>query len=153
MSNILSLADRHEAAERARKRAEDRIEEREHIRLELKTREYIQVTHQAIDVLIKGYETQRDASTGMEMEVPLDRSRVQAIKASADLSLRLLNKVLPDLKAVEVGDSPEKAADPKSLSTGELLSLIHKLGHRPTVVVEQAEVVDTEQTEVPDPGW
>ena len=153
MGNILSLAERYEATERARKRAEDRIEEREHIRLELKTREYIQVTHQAIDVLLKGSEIQRDQHTGAEIEVPLDRSRVQAIKASADLSLRLLNKVLPDLKAVEVGDSPEKAADPKNLSTGELMALIHKLGHRPTVVVEEAEVVEPEETGVPDPGW
>jgi len=82
--------------------------------------------------------------------VPVDRSRVQAIKASADLSLRLLNKVLPDLKAVEVGDSPEKAADPKNLSTNELMALIHKLGHRPTVVVEEGEVVEQP---VEDPGW
>lgn len=152
MNNILSLADRQEAALRARKRAEDRIEEREHIRLELKTREYIQTTHQAIDVLLRGTETQVDPSTRAEIEVPLDRSRVQAIKASADLSLRLLAKVLPDLKAVEVGDSPEKAADPKNLSTGELMALIDKLGHRPTVVVvEDAEIV--EEPTRSDPGW
>lgn len=153
MSNIFSLAERQEIAERARKRAEDRIEEREHIRLELKTREYIQTTHQSIELLMKGYETQIDPATRVEIEVPLDRARVQAIKAAADLSLRMLGKVLPDLKAVEVGDSPEKAADPKNLSTQELMALIQKLGHRPTVQVEEAEIVTPQQDEAPDPGW
>ena len=153
MSSLISLAERQEMAARARKRAEDRIEEREHIRLELKTREYIEVTHQCIDVLQRGYETQVDPATKAELVVPLDRARVQSIKAAADLSLRLLAKVLPDLKAVEVGDSPEKAADPKSLSTGELMALIEKLGTRVPVTVEEAEYVEHGRGEVPDPGW
>ena len=153
MSNIFSLAERYEIADRARKRAEDRIEEREHIRLELKTREYIQVTHQSIDLLLKGSERIIDPNTGAEIEVPLDRARVQSVKAAADLSLRLLAKVLPDLKAIEVGDSPEKAADPKNLSTQELMALIHKLGHRATVEIEEAEIVESPQDEMPDPGW
>ena len=153
MSNIFSLAERQEIAERARKRAEDRIEEREHIRLELKTREYIQVTHQSIDLLLRGSERITDPNTGAEIEVPLDRARVQSVKAAADLSLRLLAKVLPDLKAIEVGDSPEKAADPKTLSTQELMALVQKLGQRPPVQIEDAEVVEPPQEGVPDPGW
>lgn len=147
MNNIISLKERQQARSRNRnrKRAESRLEEREHIRLELKTREYIQTTHQAIDLLLKGSEQVADETTQTMIVVPLDRARVQAIKASADLSLRLLAKVLPDLKAVEHISTPGDG-DPRQLSTGELMALVEKLGQRPTVQIEDAQIVE-------DPGW
>ncbi len=142
--SILSFAERAEAAERARKRAEDKIEEREHLRLELKAREYIQVCHTVIDKLLVGEETVK-AIDGSEERVPLDRARVQALKSAMDGSLRLLDRVLPPLKAVEVSDSLEKQADPTRLTTSELHQLIKKMGKRAPVTIEQKEP--------PPPPW
>ena len=109
--------------ERALKRAERRVEEREHLRLELKAREYIHTVHTGIDTLMRGHEmVQLDGQAPQTM--PLDRARVQAIKAAMDGSLRLLDRVLPPLKAVEVQDSPERQADATKLTTGELVKML-----------------------------
>jgi hypothetical protein len=37
----------------------------------------------------------------------LEASHIQALRASADLKLRLVNKYLPDLKAMELSNDPD----------------------------------------------
>ena len=122
---LLTSNDQEVALQRARKRAEAKLEEREHLRLELKAREYIQVCHNVIDTLVKGQE-----KTHTGVEVPLDRSRVQALKAAMDGSLRLLDRVLPPLKAVEIQDSPEKQVEATRLTTSELFEMVAKANQR-----------------------
>lgn len=107
----------------AKNRALKRVEEREHLRLELKARDYIMTCHEVADTLKTGYETVKDAN-GQPVEIPLDRARVQSLKGSADIVLKLLDRVLPPLKAVEVQDSPEKEVkDYNTMTTGDLMRL------------------------------
>lgn len=122
-SQWLSTPERRDIRQEARRRALKRVEEREHLRLELKAREYINTCHGIAETLVHGYEEHRGEQGGVE-RVELSRARVQALKTAADISLRLLDRVLPPLKAVEVNDSPEKeAGDYAKMSTAELLAL------------------------------
>ena len=71
--------------------------------------------------------------------VPLDRARVAALKTAMDGSLRLLDRVLPPLKAVEVTDSPERQADAMTLTTTELLELAGHMKDLKPVIEGEAE--------------
>lgn len=136
--------------DRAIKRAEKRVEEREHLRLELKAREYIHTVHGIIDTLCTGYE-QHPMEDGSEQRVPLDRGRVQALKTAMDGSLRLLDRVLPPLKAVEVTRAPGDEANAMTLTTAELIKLA--LAGKAPITVE-ADVVEVEEPEkLPPPPW
>ncbi len=121
--SMFSVNQRNDIRQEARARAMRRVEEREHLRLELKAREYINTCHGIAQTLVQGYEDRQDQLGGIE-RVELSRARVQALKTAADISLRLLDRVLPPLKAVEVNDSPEKdMKDAATMSTQELLAL------------------------------
>ncbi len=121
--HLISSSDQTAIRQEARARALRRVEEREHLRLELKAREYINTCHGIAQTLTQGYEDRQDQLGGIE-RVELSRARVQALKTAADISLRLLDRVLPPLKAVEVNDSPEKdMKDAATMSTQELLAL------------------------------
>ena len=54
------LAGPEEIAQEARDRALKRVEQREHLRLELKARDYIMTCHEVADSLRVGYEVARD---------------------------------------------------------------------------------------------
>lgn len=140
--SLLSEQDRESLVDRARQRAERKIEEREHLRLELKAREYIQVCHEVIDVLRAGVELPGahtiPGAPSIAPGTPLDRGRVQALKAAMDGSLRLLDRVLPPLKAVEVTRGPEEQ-EPMTLTSGELMRLAMKLTSIPGEVEEEQE--------------
>ena len=145
-NNILTFQQQERVIERAKQRALDKIEEREHLRLELKARQYIHTVHGCIDLLVEGQEYQKDVlgtPLTTEPKVPLDRTRIQALKAAMDGSLRLLDRVLPPLKAVEVQEDPEKtAANPMKLSTSELIGLVTRMA-KPQRTIE-AEVIEPE---------
>jgi len=89
-------------------RAERRVEEREHLRLEIKARKLLEDTHTAVDKLFLGIE---ESPTQPGLIVPLTRDRIAAIKAGADIAAKLLNKVLPDLKQVEIRADETKDAE------------------------------------------
>jgi len=94
----------HELAgirERGIKRAEKRVEEREHLRLEIKSRELINKMQDAALMLFFGYEANPNDP---DVLVPMSRDRIASLKAGADVADRLLKKVLPDLKQVELQD-------------------------------------------------
>ena len=149
--NVLTFQQQKQVIERAKQRALDKIEEREHLRLELKARQYIHTVHECIDLLVEGQEHQKDvlgARLVTEPKVPLDRTRIQALKAAMDGSLRLLDRVLPPLKAVEVQEDPEKtAANPMKLSTSALIGLVTRMA-KPQRTIE-AVVIEPEDK----PPW
>ena len=132
---LLTYDDRQKAIENARRRAVRRVEEREHLRLELKAREYIHTIHGIVDTLKAGEETDRDGEVWR-----LSKERIQALKAAGDMSLRMLDRVLPPLKAVEIQDSPEKQANAAQLTTGELLRLVLREQREGAEVAEFEEV-------------
>jgi len=90
------------------RRAERRVEEREHLRLEIKARKLLEDTHTAVDKLFLGTE---ESPIEPGLIVPLTRDRIAAIKAGADIAAKLLNKVLPDLKQVEIRADEAKDAE------------------------------------------
>ena len=147
---LLTPRDRIASYEQARRRAERRIEEREHLRLELKAREYIHTVHGIIDTLVEGYEYWRDPGAAEGEKVPLTRQRIQALKTAMDGSLRLLDRVLPPLKAVEVQKSPEEEGlSMHQLSTHDLLKIA--LARAETVV--EGEYETTEPAALEAPPW
>lgn len=86
------------------RKALQRIEEREHLRLEIETRELIHKMQDAAFLLYMGYEGTIDDP---DLQMPLSRDRIMALKSAADISGKLLNKVLPDLKQVELSESSD----------------------------------------------
>lgn len=138
-NSILTLQERIEARERAKQRALTRIEEREHLRLELNARGYIHTCHEIIDTLVAGEEIIKSAE-GAQQRVPLDRARVAALSKAMDGSLRLLDRVLPPLKSVEMADSPERVANEKQLTTADLVKMVLQQRRQPRVI--EAEVVE-----------
>ena len=81
--------------------------------------------------------------------LPLDRTRVQSLKTAMDGCLRLLDRTLPPLKAIEIQDSPEKEADITRMSTSELMKMFLRGAQAPNEI--EGEVI-YEEVEVPDNG-
>lgn len=120
----LSAKERAEARARAEKRALRKIDEREHLRLEIQTRAILEEMAQAVQTLRRGYEEIR-TPVGDVMEQPLSRERIQAIKAAMDINKTLLDRVLPPLKPVEVRqDEEEVKLPPGIMSDRELQSTL-----------------------------
>lgn len=68
-----------------------------------------------------------DASTGQYLAPPpVDSSIIAAVKAEADLHIKLLNKVLPDLKPIEQKDLIGEPVNGRLMSKTEL---VHRLRH------------------------
>ena len=86
------------------KRAEDRVEEREHLRLEIQSRKLIEEMQGAAFLLYTGVDVKTDVDTNESVIIPLTRDRIAGLKAAADISDKLLKKVLPDLKQIELQD-------------------------------------------------
>ena len=105
-TNVTPFVPEHELKgiqERAIKRAENRVEEREHLRLEIKARKLIEEMQQAAMVLYFGYEElPLQPGETVPKFARLGRDRIAALKAAADISDKLLKKVLPDLKQIEL---------------------------------------------------
>lgn len=91
--------------DRAINRAEKKFEAREHLRLEIKSRRLLDDLDATVIVLRDGVEPIVDRDTGEIDLRPIGRDRVASLKAGADIALKLLNKVLPDIKQVEIQDS------------------------------------------------
>lgn len=75
---------------------------------------------------------------------PIDATVVSAVRAEADLHLKLLNKVLPDLKAIELKDTIGQA-----VTNGRMMSdteLIHRLRHLGMQAIALASEEDDDET-------
>ncbi len=96
--------------ERGIKRAERRVEEREHLRLEIKSRKLIEEMQDAAFMLFTGVDIRDDImdENGRPAIIPLTRDRIAGLKAAADISDKLLKKVLPDLKQIELQDGGQQ---------------------------------------------
>lgn len=135
-----------EAAARKKANIERNLARREEARHLLKVEKYINQIHSAIDVLNKGWEKD---SRAPDERLPLTRDRVTALAKAADLSVQMLKKVLPDVKAVELSDLREIQSnneDVKELSTEQLLAVI--LEQRKAT----GDILDAEYREVPAPN-
>ena len=101
----LTDEDKRVARNRQEKRYRDeqarkQYHEREHLRGEIKSRKYIRVIDDVVDLLKAGREPVfEDGVTGFR---ELDRTRQAGLKAAAELSLRMLSKTMPDLKQIEL---------------------------------------------------
>ena len=60
-----------------------------------------------------------------KQHLELESTHIAALKASAELKLRLVNKYMPDLKQVEVSQDPENPI--VELSNGDLSDAINSL--------------------------
>lgn len=83
-----------------------------------------------LEYLMRGSEPVVDCVTRQTTHVPLTRERVVALKVVLDVQLRLLSKVLPDLKAVEMSGPdgerlPAGSTDRLVLAT-KLLSIMRE---------------------------
>lgn len=86
---------------------------------------------QVVQALLAGEETVTDRATGQQTPVPLTRERVAALKTALDVELRLLSKVLPDLKAVEVtGEDgvPLPASSDRMVLATKLMAIMREGG-------------------------
>jgi hypothetical protein len=101
---------------RAKSRAISRLAEREHLRLEIQSRKLLECIHDAAFMLFVGYEESQE-EPGLFM--PLTRDRQNSLKAGAEIALKLLNKVMPDLKQIEL-DRQSKEEGEKLLQDIEL---------------------------------
>lgn len=72
----------------------------------LRNSETLRDINYCLDVLRSGFEPVR-AQDGSQVLVPLDKTRVSALGIVLKSQLKLLDKVLPDLKAVEVSDGSQ----------------------------------------------
>ena len=141
----LSPEEFRQAKSRARVREQDRIDEREHLRLEIPTRAILERMGATIATFIQGYE---DVTTAMGdiIQQPLTRERIAALKAASDIDKTLLDRVLPALKAVEPEKQEELMKDPASLTDNELRQTLAKyMGLDPTILarLDAPPMVDT----------
>lgn len=66
-----------------------------------------------MDLLLAGTESVRDPSTGLMLVLPIDSTRTQHLKVVLDAQFKLLGKVLPDLRAIELtGEDGEPLTAP-----------------------------------------
>lgn len=123
--HYLTSEDQAAAKNRAKNRALGKLEEREHLRLEIKTRDILQRLGAAVSTLIQGYEDIR-TPVGDVIQVPLTRERIASLKAAADIDKTLLDRTLPALRPVELAQPEELLDNPSSLTDNALKALLVK---------------------------
>lgn len=105
---MTELTDKQKTAAHARQDKRYREEaalkqynEREHLRGEIHSREYIHMVHAGIVMLFRGNE-QILTPSGEFITQELDRTRQAGIRAAMDGCFKMLNKTVPDLKQIEL---------------------------------------------------
>ena len=119
-SHLIRPEDRAGLMARAKRRAMVSAAQRERLRMEIDARELIYGMVGIGRTLMSGYEPQVVPGEGdVGLYVKLDRDAIQRLKAAADVQGKLLAKVLPDLKSVEVvGDIDEEGRLVFNVNTG-----------------------------------
>lgn len=121
---FLTDNERQEAKERAKKRAKSKIEDREHLRLEIHAREILERMGATVSTFIQGYEDIA-TSSGEVIQQPLNRDRILALKAASEIDKTLLDRVLPPLRPIEVKPDAEYD-DPAKLTDNDLKEKLSK---------------------------
>lgn len=99
----------------------------EALRVALRNSETLRDINYCLDVLRSGQEVVR-AADGSHLAIPLDKTRVAALGLILRTQLKLLDKVLPDLKAVEVtgGQDTGPAVNSQILTRVQQMSPIER---------------------------
>lgn len=102
----LSKAEFDEVKARTQQKALKTVKEREHLRLEIQARGLIEGMQEDVVKLRYGIEFSQilKDDAGNAAVVPLTKDRITSIKCAADIAGKLLDKVLPSLKQVELTD-------------------------------------------------
>ncbi len=114
-----------EESRTARARNKDRLEEREHLRLDIPTRAILQRMSATVATFVQGYEDVQTA-VGDIIQQPLTRERIAALKAAADIDRALLDRTLPPLKAMEPPKPVDPLQSPATLTDNELRHTVAK---------------------------
>jgi len=133
--------------DRAIKRAERRVEEREHLRLEIQTRRHLIDMASIADLLHAGYYPNPNDPDNPEAIILLTLDRIASLKAAADIKDKLIRKVLPDLKQVEITED-EKTTGGKIL---ENIELSNRLRLYLESLAKRGAEIDITPTLVPEP--
>ena len=89
--------------------------EREHLRGEIRSREYIGLIHTGITMLYSGHEHIVTPS-GETITRELDRTRQAGVKSALDACFKMLNKTMPDLKQIELRADVTEEALPTTIT-------------------------------------
>lgn len=96
-----------DSKQRIDRKAANRERVRENIRSELKGKQYLRQIEEDYSELSRIDSTLKNAKTPAQTErrVKKAETRIKIIKLKLDTNFRRLNKVLPDLKAIELSDN------------------------------------------------
>ena len=83
-------------------RAELEVEKRAALRERVRVAEHLDRIDQLSNILDQGWERVADPLTGQTTTVPLDNARRQQIDSAIAAKMRLVDKVLPQLKSEEI---------------------------------------------------
>ena len=90
-------------------------EEREHLRGEIPSRQIVRMNHKIMEIFIKGSEDVTTPS-GEILVQELDSTRIQSLKAAADIGFKFLAKTVPDLKQIELRADVTEEALPQAIT-------------------------------------
>lgn len=119
----MDYEEKHRLRKNARRNTPKRLEQREHLRLEIEARDIIARMKASTMTLVQGFE-EVITPVGDTIQQPLSRERIAALRVAAEIDKTMLDRVLPVLKPVEVDKPSESLMNPSSLSDNELRSLL-----------------------------
>lgn len=119
-SHLISPEERVRIHKRAQERAAAKVKEREDLRNEIEVRKLIFDMMAVESTLIRGYEPNLNDPN---VYIPLDNTRISALKAAADVANKLLAKVMPDLKSIEFEDRDTQGRLIFNVNTGIIRSV------------------------------
>jgi len=131
----ITAKQQQDMEKRARKRTQLRMNDRERLRQNIHGERLV------ADLIRIGEDLQKKYKE-------LSGNQVGALKAAADVKYKMLNKLLPDLKSVELEDKRE-GSDPRTLSTADLMALIERMSPGGIDEAEYVEVEPSQET----PNW
>ena len=106
---------------RRQARAEQTLQAREFVRHEIQALKHVQDLENMALMLLSGQEVSVDPVTEQPSLIPLDKDRTSQLSTCANIKFRLLAKVLPDIKAVELtGAGGEELGSQRELAEMEL---------------------------------
>ena len=149
---FLSKEEREEARKNGKRRAQERVRDREHLRLEIDTRQILNRMAATVNTLVLGYE-EVHPQDGDPVQMPLSRDRIAALKVASDVDKMLLDRVLPALRPIEVAPH-EEHVDPAQMTDNELRQqLAAYLGINKRLVDQATAATEPAQQMQPLPGF
>jgi len=117
-----AITEEESAAAKARQKrryrdaaAMKQYEEREHLRGEIPSRKIVQMNYMIMETFVRGTEEVVTPS-GEILTMELDSTRIQSLKAAADIGFKFLSKTVPDLKQIELRADVTEEALPQAIT-------------------------------------